>query len=611
MPSKTIGWNFESSSSGDVEGLNDGGVETFRDDHLLSLAKESAQNSLDARQDKNKPVILEFKTFEIETKEFPDINSFKEMLNLQIEYWKKAKRDSSSEQFFKKAKNILDSKKITCLRISDFNTTGLDGTDKGKDEPYSRWWKLVRSKGVTDNDPLDGGSFGLGKFASFACSNLRTVFYNTKDLEGNEAHQGVSILASFDTEQGERKRGKGYYCNSRDFSCLKTQINLDKEYIRKKPGTDIYILSFRDDDEQLEDKLFSSILRSFLLAIYEEKLIFKLNGKKIDKSSLGRLINKYRNEKFKDLIPSETIEYYDILEGEHESEEFYLSLFEKNDVLLKISIGTGLSKKIGMFRNNGMKIFDQRRIKSYNDYAGMLFLKGEKINAYFRKLENPEHDNWRPERSDQPEIAKQNIMKLKKFISTNLKDLENITLPESENVEGINSLLDEDYDAGDKKIEGLDFKPLKIIEPKRIIPKKTKLAKKVPGGGKERSKNEVTKPEKGEGFSGEGEDKKQKAKREIFVEEINLLDLGKGEYNLVFKTEEDLDSVSIELFIGGEIENEEIEILQANLPESKEILKVSKNKIKIGKIEKGKLNKLNFKINDETAWALEVNFYEN
>tara|TARA_Y100000310_G_scaffold213152_1_gene214059 strand:- start:2849 stop:4672 length:1824 start_codon:yes stop_codon:yes gene_type:complete len=606
--SSSIGWNFENSNSGDVEGLNDGGVETFRDDHLLSLAKESAQNSLDARKDKSKPVILEFKTFEIETKDFPDIGNFKKILDLQIEYWKKAKRDSSSEHFFKKARNILDSKKITCLRISDFNTTGLDGIDKGKNEPYSRWWKLVRSKGVTDNDPLDGGSFGLGKFASFACSNLRTVFYNTTDLDGNEANQGVSILASFDTEQGKRKRGKGYYCNSEDFSCLKSQINLDKEYKRKKPGTDIYILSFRDDDAQLEDKLFSSILRSFLLAIYEEKLIFKLNGKKIDKLSLRKLIDRYRNEKFKELVPSETIEYYDILEGEHESKDFYLSLFEEKDVLLKISIKTGLSKKIGMFRNNGMKIFDQRRIKSYNDYAGMLFLRGEKVNAYFRKLENPEHDNWRPERSDKPEVAKQNIQKLRDFMRKNLKDLENITLPESENVGGINSLLDEDYGQGDKKIRGLEFKPLKIIESKRRASEKTKLTRKA---RKRRKRIVPRKPDPFPEPFPEVLDPKKKAKKEIFVEEINLLDLGNGEYNLIFKTEENLDSASIELFIGGEIENEEIEVLEASLPENKEILKVSKNKIKLGKIEKGKLNKLKFRINDEIAWALEVNFYEN
>jgi hypothetical protein len=229
-------------------------------------------------------------------------------------------------------------------------------------------------------------------------------------------------------------------------------------------------------------------------------------------------------------------------------------------------------------------------------------------------LENPEHDNWRPERSDTPEVAKQNIQKLRDFMRKNLKDLENITLPESENVEGINSLLDEDYDLGDKRIEGLEFKPLKIIEPKRRVLKKTKLARKVPGGGGGRRNVPLPRPPSPSPFpgtSGEGKDEKKKAKKEIFVEEINLVDLGSGEYNLIFKTEEDLNSSNVELFIGGEIENEEIEILEASLPENKEVLKTSKNKIKLGKIEKGKLNKLKFKINDETAWALEVNFYEN
>jgi hypothetical protein len=87
--------------------------------------------------------------------------------------------------------------------------------------------------------------------------------------------------------------------------------------------------------------------------------------------------------------------------------------------------------------------------------------------------------------------------------------------------------------------------------------------------------------------------------------------LGKGEYNLIFRAEENLASVNVELFLGGEIGSEEVEVLEAKLFENGDKLDVSKNKIKIEKIEKGRLNKLRFKINDETGWALEVNFYEN
>ena len=87
MADQEMGWKFEESLSGDVEGLNDGGIETFKDDHLLSLAKESAQNSLDARHDLARPVILEFNTFYIDPKDFPDIESFKEIVDLQIKYW--------------------------------------------------------------------------------------------------------------------------------------------------------------------------------------------------------------------------------------------------------------------------------------------------------------------------------------------------------------------------------------------------------------------------------------------------------------------------------------------------------------------------------------------
>ncbi|MBU0471613.1 MAG: hypothetical protein KKF65_03245, partial [Nanoarchaeota archaeon] len=290
MKDRKTGWRFEKSESGGVEGLNHGGVESFKNNHLLSLAKESAQNSLDAQNDKNKPVILEFKKFLIDPSDFPDVENFKKILKLQINFWQKAKNDKSTEEFFKEAITTINSK-ISCLRVSDFNTTGLEGSKEGKNNWLSRWFKLVRSEGSTDNNPLAGGSFGLGKFANFACSKVRTVFYSTKDLQGTEAHQGVSILASYDTNEEERKRAKGYYCTQEDFSAISGPIYLDKNFKRETPGTDIYIVGFIENEENLEDQLFISILNSFLLAIYKGNLIFKLNDKIVNKDVLSSIIN--------------------------------------------------------------------------------------------------------------------------------------------------------------------------------------------------------------------------------------------------------------------------------------------------------------------------------
>ena len=45
----------------------------FLDTPIESLGREICQNSGDARKNKNKPVEVEFKTFEINTDELPDM----------------------------------------------------------------------------------------------------------------------------------------------------------------------------------------------------------------------------------------------------------------------------------------------------------------------------------------------------------------------------------------------------------------------------------------------------------------------------------------------------------------------------------------------------------
>src|SRR2546426_3125653 len=97
---------------------------------------------------------------------------------------------------------------VRMLKMSDYNTTGLLGpvTDRGSD-----WFKLTKAVGSSDKAGGAGGSFGIGKHAPFACSQLRTVLYGTKDLNGTFAFQGVSKLVTHVNGQGETTQGTGYY----------------------------------------------------------------------------------------------------------------------------------------------------------------------------------------------------------------------------------------------------------------------------------------------------------------------------------------------------------------------------------------------------------------
>jgi hypothetical protein len=611
MKSNKFGWKFEEYKSGDVDGLNVGEVETFKDTPLDSLAKESAQNSLDAKADGNKPVTLEFNSFYIDQEDFPNIEDYREMIDLQIKFWGVTQNDSSTVKFFREARDIINRKKIFCLRISDFNTTGLEGSRDGKGNILSNWWKLVRSKGVSDNSQLKGGSFGIGKHASFACSKLRTTFYSTLDLEGIQSHQGVSILATYDTKEGIRTRGKGYYCKLNDFSCIEGPLSLDQEFNRDGPGTDIFIIGLIEDENDLKNKIIPSILRSFLLAIYNGNLVFKINGETIDKYSLGDLIEGYKNSTINILDYSDIIEDYDILSENLEIKTYNYTMFEENDITLKLSLMPRLKKRIGIYRGNGMKIFDKKNLRLTSDFAGSLFLKGDKVNGYFRNLENPQHNNWSPNRADNPKEATKRINNLHDFIKDSLRDLENKIMPESENMGGI-SLLDEDIEEeGIKPIEGVDFIPVKPRESKTIKGSRKKIKRSV------KPKPPVPNPlPPAERPAPEGEivEKIDPIKNiPIFPEKIKLFQDNTGEYNLIYNFSEEFNSANCKIFIDGEQTNENVEIDKASIYENnkKNNLQFKNNKIILGNIVKNSNNHLKFKLKEKGMWALEVQFYDN
>ena len=205
-------WIFPSNNYGTVTGIGEASIETFKGSPYRSLSREICQNSMDARFDKNKPVVIEFSCFSIESREILDYNTLKNSINSCLEFWTEQKNKKTID-FFKKAKKIIESKSVNVLRISDYNTTGLLGSDKEYNTP---WHNLVKAAGVSDKEGTSGGSFGIGKAAPFACSDIRTLFYATRDIKGLSAFQGIAKLVSF-REKGFFKdrdsitTGTGYY----------------------------------------------------------------------------------------------------------------------------------------------------------------------------------------------------------------------------------------------------------------------------------------------------------------------------------------------------------------------------------------------------------------
>ena len=173
-----IKWRFPSNDYGENKGINDSGVAMFRGTPLKSLAREICQNSLDAAT--SNKTIVEFSKFSIDTDAIPGRDVLEDTFKRCLDFWG-AQKSKATKDFFSAALEEIKQDKCCFLRISDFNTTGLTGS---RGEINTDWTNLTKSSGASDKKGTAGGSYGIGKFAPFACSQFSTVFYSTYDCKG-------------------------------------------------------------------------------------------------------------------------------------------------------------------------------------------------------------------------------------------------------------------------------------------------------------------------------------------------------------------------------------------------------------------------------------------
>lgn len=385
-------WNFP-AVIGESKGINDTGVETFTENLVSSLAREICQNSLDAISDSSVPVTVCFKQFRMLTSKIPDIEGLQHELDACIEFVKSMK-SNATRVWLEHAKEILNSEYITVLRISDLNTTGLLGA---KEKNYSSpWHSLVRSTGVSDKNPTAGGSFGIGKFASYACSKIRTVFFSTNAQDNVEAWQGITRLPSSSPSDNKVTTGFGFYGDPICTPIFEQLRFLDDTWVREDTqfGTDIYILGFSgnlEDPEEWKARIIASVLDGFLLAVYNNRLRVEVDSIIVDKEHIEELIEQYG-----DYGTARSKEYFDVLTSP--STEWVVVEDFLNNRLGEVKIGIllkeGYHRKVAGIRSTGMMIQELDRFSNRVEFAGLLLLNGTNINRIMREMENPQHTKW-------------------------------------------------------------------------------------------------------------------------------------------------------------------------------------------------------------------------
>lgn len=453
-------WIFPGNNYGTENGLDTTDMETFKKDPIASLSRESCQNSIDARSGEE-PVRIEFNSFKVKASDIPGINDICENIRKCLAYQEK-RNNTRDRQQLQAMLNGAEKSEINILRISDFNTKGLQGASSRDDTPF---YLLTHGNGKSDKVGTAGGSKGIGKFASFVVSDFNTVFYNTKNIDGEEAYLGICKLCSAPIEgSDERTQGVGYYTNDKKrLMPIMEQINLDPAFIRTEPGTDVYIIGFKEE-ESWEHEVISKILDSFMLAIYKGDLLVKVNDTTIDKNNLGDEVNRtisspslwnpdYSYPKYSDkirslyyLLSNPSVERKTIEIEDYGDVQVYVKNFSSDSSLA--------THKCQIIRYPYMSIQDFD-ITAYAPCSAVCIIPDNTLNKLFRNIENPQHTEWYF-KSIQDDEERKKMKRLYRLLREKIQDFVSEVVKASSNsevdMEGAGDYLpsvDDNIESGD------------------------------------------------------------------------------------------------------------------------------------------------------------------
>lgn len=377
--SSKLCWFFPTNVQGQEFGFHDAGYETFRGDYYRFLAREIIQNSLDARLSQNKPVKVTFNQISVLIKDLPQLIGLSDVFKRCEAYWD----TKESHEFFQNARKLIEQGELQALKISDYNTTGVTGGDHDRTNEKN-WYSLIRCSGASSKSSGEGGSYGIGKNAPFAASQLRTILYSTNTGPGqsNVAFQGVARLVTHETENGVTSQHIGYLGNS-DGSSVRVSLDIPKMFRRESRGTNVIVLGF-SMSTGWEEQIVLSVVENFWPAILLEKLEVEVGSVKIDKAALPGLLES-RKDKCNAHI------YYQCFVA---GKKFESTLPTLKDVSLTLSTGEiDMPKRVAMVRKSGMVVFN-KQFRFAFPYCGVFMCANDEGNQILRSMEPPRHDTW-------------------------------------------------------------------------------------------------------------------------------------------------------------------------------------------------------------------------
>lgn len=433
-----IGWGFPSNSDGQEQGPNHPGIETFLDDPLSSLARETCQNSLDAADSESgSPVEIHYTLDLVDREEVPGIDDLANFIDKCRTYWE---GNAKGRQLFDRAAQVALASKLPILQVSDYNTEGLVGSGDAEGRG-SNWYNLIKAVYASGKSGGKLGSFGIGKFAPFASSALRTVFYSTLDKAGSHKFQGLSILATHRGASGDLTQNTGYYGELTGFKEISDADRIPARYRRARVGTSLYIVGLTGAQDW-ERKILHALLDNFFKAIFDGNLIIKVGECRVNKNNLSDQLREL-SLKDKDFLSPK---YFESITSP-DKKYYKLDDFDGlGRVELHLLCKPAFPKRVAMVRRSGMVVFHKGHFRTPVRFAGVLQLQDVSIDTFFQALEPPAHDKWEPARYEDAELAQKRVRKLNAWINECVRKASAVAPSERQDVPGIGRYLPDEAD---------------------------------------------------------------------------------------------------------------------------------------------------------------------
>ena len=630
---------FSDLGASDKVGVNDVGIGVFKKKPYIGLTKEILQNSTDApnlQLPEGTPVRVRFELVYVDRDDIPDVDRLNTAIHKCYEYYPNGDDGAKLKRIQDAADRFLSKPgSVPVLKISDYNTTGLCGVlaEKG-----SNWSGLVRERSATNKTSSSSGAFGVGKFAPYTFSSLRTVFYSTKTINGEIAFQGKALLTTF-KENDVLKNNIGLFADSSssNYDAVLSVEDIAPVFRRDEIGTDIFVMGFEKEADWMEQSAIS-VIEYFFYSIYKGNLVVEIaEGDRvirIKQENLGEMIGHFQaycEEHMKNDVSFQFTAplYWKLLTGPHKviKAPFVYNRQAMGEYELYLLTGDDVAeKKVLEMRQAGMKIREDTAFRIQMNFIGIFIATGhgatsdepkDNISSFLRKCENQAHDDWAAdEYKEEKEKARDIINKIHSIILEAVKSEMPDFGKDSVDAFGLSEYLPNEESDDDKKEEKAfaDFRPLSFeiqsVKTGRHR-RQADISMKKNGGskhkekGKDKDKDKDKEKKHRDNKHGHGTQKVS----EVYLSKIRTpYNYVSDEYQISFVSNETAAILMVGVRIASDDENmARAEIQRATL--GGRSLPIKNGMIDVGSVSKGDKFLLQVKLTESGRKSLEVKAY--